>query len=200
MRTWSTGRGLGQLIQPEGNRRIPRRRLIVTTFTGNVLHYDIIAFDETGRHVSIQVKSSRSTSWQFGVICLPCVGHPECLHSDNGPEFVAKEVRKWLDQADVQTLFIAKGNPWESGYVESFNGRFRDELLNGELFLSLAEERWVIDRWRLDYNHRRPLGSLDYQPSRMRLCSSSFGYASASRTQPGYLTPILSLRLVLKAG
>ena len=90
-------------------------------------------------------------------------GTPKCLRSDNGPEFVAKEVRKWLDQADVQTLFIAPGSPWENGYVESFNGKLRDELLNGELFLSLAEARWVIDRWRLDYNHRRPHSSLDYQ-------------------------------------
>jgi len=54
-------------------------------------------------------------------------------------------------------------HPWENGYVESFNGKLRDELLNGELFLSLAEARWVIDRWRLDYNHRRPHSSLDYQ-------------------------------------
>ena len=80
-----------------------------------------------------------------------------------GPEFVAKEVRKWLGQADVQTLFIAPGSPWENGYVESFNGKLRDELLNGELFLSSAEARWVIDCWRLDYNHRRPHSSLDYQ-------------------------------------
>lgn len=90
-------------------------------------------------------------------------GTPLFLRSDNGPEFVAKEVRKWLDQADVNTLFIAPGSPWENGYVESFNGKLRDELLNGELFLSLAEARWVIDRWRLDYNHRRPHSSLDYQ-------------------------------------
>jgi hypothetical protein len=62
------------------------------------------------------------------------------------PDVVAKEVRKWLDQADVQTLFTANGSPWENGYVESFNGRFRDRLLNGELFLSLAEARWGIDR------------------------------------------------------
>ena len=102
-------------------------------------------------------------------------GAPKCLRSDNGPEFVAKEVRKWLDQADVQTLFIAPGSPWENGYVESFNGRLRDELLNGELFLSLAEARWVIDRWRLDYNHRRPHSSLDYQTPAVfaaRCCSA----------------------------
>jgi len=87
--------------------------------------------------------------------------------------------------------------------VESFNGRFRDELLNGELFLSLAEARWVIGRWRLACNHRKPHSSLDYQTPAayaVPLCSFSFGYASASRTQPSYLTPIFSLRLVLKAG
>lgn len=64
---------------------------------------------------------------------------------------------------DVQTLFIAKGSPWENGYVESFNGKLRDELLNRELFLSLEEARWVMDRWRLDYNHQRPHRALDYQ-------------------------------------
>ena len=61
------------------------------------------------------------------------------------------------------TLFIAKGSPWENGYVESFNGKLRDELLNRELFLSLEEARWVIDRWRIDYNHHRPHSALDYR-------------------------------------
>jgi putative transposase len=88
---------------------------------------------------------------------------PQYLRSDNGPEFVAKAVRDWLEQADVKTLYIAKGSPWENGYVESFNGKLRDELLNRELFLSLAETRFVIDHWRLDYNHHRPHSSLDYQ-------------------------------------
>ena len=90
-------------------------------------------------------------------------GSPEHLRSDNGPEFVAQAVTRWLYQAGVKTLFIAKGSPWENGYVESFNSRLRDELLNRELFLSLAEARFVVDRWRLDYNHRRPHSSLDYQ-------------------------------------
>ena len=66
-------------------------------------------------------------------------------------------------QGRGKTLFIAKGSPWENGYVESFNSRFRDELLNGELFLSLADARWVVDRWRLDYNHHRPHSALEYQ-------------------------------------
>jgi len=90
-------------------------------------------------------------------------GVPRHIRSDNGPEFVAKEIQKWLSQADVETLFVAPGSPWENGYVESFNGKLRDELLNRELFLSLEEARWVVDRWRLDYNHRRPHSSLDYQ-------------------------------------
>ncbi len=90
-------------------------------------------------------------------------GAPKHLRSDNGPEFVAQAVTRWLDRAGVKTLFIAKGSPWENGYVESFNSRFRDELLDRELFLSLADARWVVDRWRLDYNHHRPHSSLDYQ-------------------------------------
>ena len=69
-------------------------------------------------------------------------GRPEHLRSDNGPEFVAQIVRRWLNQAEVKTLFIAKGSPWENGYVESFSGKLRDELLNRELFLRLDDARW----------------------------------------------------------
>ena len=106
---------------------------------------------------------------------FPVRGRPMYLRSDNGPEFVATRVRRWLQQAEVQTLFIAKGSPWENGYVESFNGKLRDELLSRELFLSQAEARWVIDRWRLDYNHRRPHSSLAYQTpaAYATRCSSS---------------------------
>ena len=121
-------------------------------------------------------------------------GRPQHLRSDNGPEFVAKSVRRWLQQADVETLFIAKGSPWENGYVESFNGKLRDELLNRELFLSRAEARWVIDRWRLDYNHRRPHSALDYQtPAAFaaRCCSSvrpTVSLQSSSTTPLNLLT------------
>ena len=90
-------------------------------------------------------------------------GTPEHLRSDNGPEFVARSVRRWLDQAGVGTLFVAKGSPWENGYIESAGGKLRDELLNRELFLSLEEARWVINRWRIDYNHHRPHRALDYR-------------------------------------
>ena len=90
-------------------------------------------------------------------------GAPQHLRSDNGPEFVAEDVQRWLERAAVRTLYIKKGSPWENGYVESFNGKLRDELLNRELFLSVAEARYVLDEWRLDYNHRRPHSALDWQ-------------------------------------
>ncbi len=89
-------------------------------------------------------------------------GAPEHVRSNNGPEFVAKENQRWLNRACVGTLYIQKASPWENGYVESFNGRLRDELLNGELFLSLVEARYVLDAWRLEYNHRRPHSALDW--------------------------------------
>ena len=155
--------------------------------------------------LAIEVDRSFTAQDVIGVLqyLFAVRGTPQYIRSDNGPEFVAKTVRRWLQRADVGTLFIAKGSPWENGYVESFNGKLRDELLNQELFLSLAEVRWVIDRWRLDYNHHRIHSALNYQtPAAYAapLCSSSFGYASASRTQPSYLTPILSLRLVQRRG
>ena len=87
---------------------------------------------------------------------------PEYIRSDNGPEFASNAVKKWLKAADVKTLFVAPGSPWENGYVESFNSKLRDELLNRELFLSIDELRYVVNRWRMDYNHYRPHSSLDY--------------------------------------
>ena len=93
----------------------------------------------------------------------PIRSRPTLRVGARGPEFVARSVRRWLDQAGVGTLFIAKSIPCENGYVESFNGKLRDELLDRELFLSLEEARWVIDRWRIDYNHHRPHSALDYR-------------------------------------
>jgi len=118
-------------------------------------------------------------------------GAPKHIRSDNGPEFVAKELGKWLERADVKTLFIAPGSPWENGYVESFNGKLRDELLNGELFLSLAEARWVIDRWRLDYNHHRLHSALDYQtPAAFAArCSSSVRPTASLQKNTGLMNP-----------
>ena len=91
-------------------------------------------------------------------------GTPEHIRSDNGPEFCAKAVREWLRDLGVETLFIEPGSPWENGYCESFNGRLRDELLNGEIFYTLQEAKILIEEWRRDYNEIRPHGSLGYRP------------------------------------
>jgi transposase InsO family protein len=84
------------------------------------------------------------------------------IRSDNGPEFVAKKIRRWLASRDVQTLYIEPGSPWENGYCESFISRFRDELLNRELFYNLKEAKVVVEDWRLEYNHKRQHSSLGY--------------------------------------
>jgi transposase InsO family protein len=91
-------------------------------------------------------------------------GIPEHIRSDNGPEFVATAVRNWLAHLGVRTLFIEPGSPWENGYIESFNGKLRDELLNGELFYTLKEAQILIEHWRREYNHIRPHSSLKGRP------------------------------------
>ncbi|WP_310106425.1 IS3 family transposase [Sphingomonas sp. BE138] len=91
-------------------------------------------------------------------------GPPAHIRSDNGREFIATAVQTWLGQIGVKTLYIAPGSPWENGYNESFNGSLRDELLNGEIFYSLAEARVLIEAWRRHYNTVRPHSSLGYRP------------------------------------
>ena len=91
-------------------------------------------------------------------------GVPEHIRSDNGPEFTAKVVRSWLNRLGVKTLFIEPGSPWENGYIESFNGKLRDELLSREVFTTLLEARILIEYWRKEYNHIRPHSSLRYRP------------------------------------
>jgi len=91
-------------------------------------------------------------------------GIPEHIRSDNGPEFTAMTVRKWLAQLGVKTLFIEPGSPWENGYIESFNGKLRDELLNREIFATLEEAKILIEQWRREYNKIRPHSSLGYKP------------------------------------
>jgi putative transposase len=91
-------------------------------------------------------------------------GAPEFLRSDNGPEFTAHKVREWLGRIGVGTLFIEPGSPWENGYIESFNGKLRDELLNPESFDTLLEAQVLAERWRQHYNHVRPHSSLGYRP------------------------------------
>jgi putative transposase len=88
---------------------------------------------------------------------------PAHIRSDNGLEFIAKAVQGWIKAVGVQTAYITPGNPWENGYIESFNARLRDELLNGEIFYSL-EAKVLIEVWRRHYNTLLPHSSLGYQP------------------------------------
>ncbi len=126
----------------------------------------LVVLDEYTREC-LAIESQRSFTARDVILTLQYLfavrGAPEHIRSDNGPEFVARQMRRWLARACVGTLYIQKASPWENAYVESFNGKLRDELLNSELFLSLAEARYVLDDWRLDYNHRRPHSSLDWQ-------------------------------------
>lgn len=104
-------------------------------------------------------------------------GVPRHLRSDNGPEFIAKALRRYLERAGVGTLYIEPGAPWQNGYAESLGGRFRDELLNAERFAGLQDARELSDWWKGEYNHRRPHSSLGYQ--------TPAGFAAAVRGSLG---------------
>ena len=91
-------------------------------------------------------------------------GVPAYIRSDNGPEFVAQAVRDWIAAVGARTAYIEPRSPWENGYCESFNARFRDEPLDGEVFYSLREAKILIEQWRKHYNTKRPHSALGYRP------------------------------------
>jgi putative transposase len=98
-------------------------------------------------------------------------GIPEHIRSDNGPEFIAHELQKWLAKVGTRTPYIERGSPWENGYCESFNGKLRDECLNGEIFYSLKEAQVLIEQWRVEYNTQRPHSALGYRPPAPAACT-----------------------------
>ena len=110
---------------------------------------------------------------------------PDYIRSGNGPEFTARAVRRWLGRVGVRTQFIEPGSPWENGYVESFNGKLRDEHLNVELFDTLLEAQVLTERWRCEYNQLCPHSSLDYRPPAPE--------ATAEPLTPGRLAPVPAL-------
>ena len=125
-------------------------------------------------------------------------GSPAYIRSDNGPEFIATAVTKWLKTVGTGTLFVEPGSPWENGYIESFNSRLRDELLNGELFIGLAEARYLIEDWRVEYNTDRPHSALNYRtPREFAACCSPSDSASlrlrANSTQGCEAAPLTDL-------
>ena len=118
--------------------------------------------ESVGVKVERKIKAQDVIDKLFDLFILR--GVPEHIRSDNGPEFTAKAVRKWLSRLGVRTLFIERGSPWENGYIESFNGKMRDELLKREAFTTLKEAQVLIEGWRREYNQLRPHSSLGYQP------------------------------------
>jgi putative transposase len=126
---------------------------------------------------------------------------PRHIRSDNGPEFIALAIRRWLERTDVKALYIEPGAPWENGYGESFQSRLRDELLNVEEFATVAEAQTLAASWRADYNHRRPHSSLGYQtPAEFaangaadrKSCSATLRRTYDPPPEKKSLTPILS--------
>lgn len=123
--------------------------------------------DEYSREC-LTVKVARHLDHEDVIACLTDLfcqyGVPTHIRSDNGSEFTAHRLRDWLAKLEVKPLFIEPGSPWENGYIESFNGKMRDELLDGELFYTLKEAQILIERWRNTYNHIRPHSALGYRP------------------------------------
>src|SRR5262249_48984049 len=110
-------------------------------------------------------------------------GIPAHIRSDNGPEFVAKAVQEWIAVVGAKTAYIERGSPWENGYIESFNARLRDELLNGEIFYTVREAQIVIESWRRHYNTIRPHASIGSKPPAPEVFVSAFAAHSTWTTQ-----------------
>ena len=111
-------------------------------------------------------------------------GVPGHVRSDNGLEFVAKAVQEWITAVGAKTAYIAPGSPWENGFIESFNARLRDELLDGEIFYSLKEAQIVIESWRRHYNTVRPHGSLGYKPPAPEVFVPAMSVRTVPQPQP----------------
>ena len=141
--------------------------VVARTFDGRAFRILTILDEYTRECLAMRVER-RLTSEDvidqlFQIIILRGV-IPEHIRSDNGPEFTAKAVREWLGRLGVKTLFIEPGSPWENGYIESFNGKLRDELLNREIFTTLEEAKVLTGSWRKEYNEFRPHSAKGYRP------------------------------------
>ncbi len=135
------------------------------TASGSVLKWLSIVDEYTRECLTLKVDRSITSEDVIDTLSelFAMRGVPRCIRSDNGPEFIARAIRRWLAQVKVQTLYVEPGSPWENGYAESFHSRVRDEFLALEIFESLAAARLLTAAWRDDYNHHRPHGSLGYQ-------------------------------------
>ena len=136
------------------------------TYDGRAFRMLNVLDEFTRESLAIRVRRKLSSTDVIDVLTDLFIlrGIPAYIRSDNGPEFVAKAVRQLIVAVGARTAFIEPGSPWENGYIESFNARLRDELLNGEMFYSLEEARVLIESWRRHYNAARPHSSLGYRP------------------------------------
>lgn len=135
------------------------------TVYGEVLKMFVVVDEYTKMSLGIRVDekiTARGVSQALEEM-MERYGTPEYVRSDNGPEFIADHLKGWLMKRGIRTLYIEPGHPWENGFVESFNGKFRDECLNAELFYSREEARVVVEGWRREYNQERPHSALGYQ-------------------------------------
>jgi transposase InsO family protein len=155
--------------------------------THNGVKFRILNIIDEFTRECLAVRVGRSLTHQTVIEVLTelfCMhGVPVHIRSDNGSEFTAKRVRAWLKRLDVKPLFIEPGSPWENGYIESFNGKMRDELLAREIFYSLKEAQVLIKMWRKQYNTIRPHSALGYRPPALAAI-----YVQPAQTQPVGLT------------
>jgi transposase InsO family protein len=136
------------------------------TCNGKAIRLLTIIDEHTRECLAIEVNRKLNSQNVMDVLSQLFIEHgiPQYIRSDNGPEFIAKRLRWWLKRHKINTLFIEPGSPWENGYIESFNGKLRDELLEREVFDTLFEAQVLIERWRVEYNTVRPHSSLGYRP------------------------------------
>jgi transposase InsO family protein len=145
------------------------------------------AIDEfTHESLAIRIERRLRSTDVIDVLCdlfilRGVLGH---IRSDNGPEFIAKAVQDWIAAVGAKTAYITPGRPWENGFIKSFNARLRDELLDGEIFYSLAEAKIVIESWRRNYNTVRPHGSLGYKPPAPEVFIPAMAARTAAKTRP----------------
>ena len=135
------------------------------TREGRPLKFLTVVDEFTRECLAIEVARKQSSRDVLRMLAGLMLRHgiPKHIRSDNGPEFVAKAVREWLSRLEVESLFIEPGSPWENGYIESFNGKLRDELLNGEILTTLTEAKVLTELWRREYN-QVPHSALGYKP------------------------------------
>jgi transposase InsO family protein len=157
------------------------------TESGNRLKMLTILDEYTRESLSIDVERSITSRDVISTLeyLFAVRGVPSCIRSDNGSEFIAKAVKKWLSMNSVETLYIEPGSPWENGYTESFHSRFRYELLNTGLFGNLREAKVIVEQWRQEYNHRRPHSSLGSLPP-AKFAENCIPAVSATPQPPKY--------------